>query len=284
MTLTGMQQEISPDMHKTISILLYHGICECADDALRDRLYALPSTMFVEQIEALTRHGCATPLIRELTTETRASPANVILTVDDGLASAYRTVFPILLDAGFRAAFFPVVGMIGKKGWLTWEELDEMNRHGMEIGSHSLTHAMLPALRPGELQRELTESKKRLEDSLGEEINSFSLPGGYSNRRVREAIVEAGYRATCTSRFGYNHVPAELRALRRFCVMGRDGADYVEWIVTGKHLRLLPRFTIEMAKKCARHLVGVGGYRLLRRALLQNAAYHTLPRFPEDRT
>ncbi len=50
---------------------------------------------------------------------------------------------------------------------MTWDQLREMQRGGMEIGSHGVDHRMLAKLSPGRMLDEVRGSKQALERELG---------------------------------------------------------------------------------------------------------------------
>ena len=79
------------------------------------------------------------------------------------------------------------------------EEMRALRAMGMEIGSHTLTHPNLTELRKSEALHELIESKKMLEDIVGELILSFCYPAGKFNCMVRSCVIEAGYKLARTT-------------------------------------------------------------------------------------
>jgi peptidoglycan/xylan/chitin deacetylase (PgdA/CDA1 family) len=78
---------------------------------------------------------------------------------------------------------------------LTWAELAELARDGVEIGSHTESHAHLVRLSDVELDRELRDSRARIEDELGRACRLFAYPYGEHDARVQEAVARAGYDA-----------------------------------------------------------------------------------------
>lgn len=70
---------------------------------------------------------------------------------------------------------------------------------GMEIGSHTMTHPDLTKLDDAKLKRELEESKSFLEDYVQRPVRTFCYPFGHFNRRVREAVIAAGYELARTT-------------------------------------------------------------------------------------
>lgn len=61
---------------------------------------------------------------------------------------------------------------------LNWKEILEMKDAGIEFGSHTVSHPILSCLSNSEVERELVESKMKIEEQLGEECIAFSYPNG----------------------------------------------------------------------------------------------------------
>ncbi len=71
--------------------------------------------------------------------------------------------------------------------------LKEAVRRGHAIGSHTVTHRNLTTLRRDEKHYEIFESRERLMDGLGVEVQGFRAPGFALDRESLEMIAEAGY-------------------------------------------------------------------------------------------
>lgn len=78
---------------------------------------------------------------------------------------------------------------------LTWDDLRELAASGVEIGSHTQSHPRLPNLGDAELDRELRESRLRVEDELRAPCRFVAYPYGAHDARVRSAARRAGYQA-----------------------------------------------------------------------------------------
>jgi peptidoglycan/xylan/chitin deacetylase (PgdA/CDA1 family) len=101
---------------------------------------------------------------------------------------------------------------------LTYDELRMLRRRGVEIGSHTITHAHLTRLDDAELGRELTESRARLEDELGEPVTTLAYPYGEEDARVRAAARAAGY----VEAYGLPGRRGDDFSLRRLGIWRRD--------------------------------------------------------------
>ncbi len=144
------------------------------------------------------------------------SKKEVLLTFDDGYDDLYDELLPLVIQYRLTPLIYLVAGRIGQSNlWdqqiglrarnlLTLEQIREMQKHGVEFGSHTLTHPWLPGITDEQLRREVVDSKHRLEDALGVEISSFAYPSGGVDRRVRAAVAEAGYKLAFTIQAGLN--------------------------------------------------------------------------------
>ncbi len=140
----------------------------------------------------------------------------VLLTFDDAYGDFYTQVLPAIAGSGIVPLVFVVVNHIGKTSeWadgrglaarplMTLGQMRELQKHGVVFGAHSLTHSSLPTLSDDELRRQVGESKRKLEDLLGAGVDWFAYPYGEVDRRVRSAVVEAGYKAAVTTEPGLN--------------------------------------------------------------------------------
>ena len=98
---------------------------------------------------------------------------------------------------------------------LTWEEARGLEAAGVEVASHTLTHPILTQVGDEQLDRELNESKARLEAELGHAVELFCYPNGDNDSRTRLAARRAGYRAAVTVEEGFNEKLCDILALRR---------------------------------------------------------------------
>ena len=102
---------------------------------------------------------------------------------------------------------------------LRWDQIAEMHRLGMTIGSHTMTHPNLPSAGLEATSQELTGSKARLERELGVPVTMFSYPNGgaerYMTEAVQRAVRDSGYSAAATSRNAFAGRHSDLFALER---------------------------------------------------------------------
>jgi peptidoglycan/xylan/chitin deacetylase (PgdA/CDA1 family) len=107
----------------------------------------------------------------------------VVITFDDGYRDFYTNAFPVLSKYGHKATMFVVTGHTGDQPirrddceFMTWAEVREVARYGIEIGSHTVSHPELYRLTEPHVEEELVVSKRTIEDQLGRPVRSFAYP------------------------------------------------------------------------------------------------------------
>ena len=85
---------------------------------------------------------------------------------------------------------------------MEWKQIRELAEEGHEIGSHTMTHTLLPQCRASDLEFELTESKNILEQRVNQAINSFCYPNGDHNQHTIDEVQQAGYLRAVTTCWG----------------------------------------------------------------------------------
>lgn len=107
----------------------------------------------------------------------------VVITFDDGYRDIFTDGLPILKQCGFTATIFLATDRIHELpmrfegvDYLTWQDVRELHKEGMNFGSHTVTHPDLRSMEPEQLDYELGYSKEVIEQKLGIAINSFSYP------------------------------------------------------------------------------------------------------------
>ncbi len=162
--------------------------------------------------------------------EIRLPKKPIILTFDDGYNDVHLNVLPVLKEFGAKATMF-VLGerSIRKNIWdeprgvvgaslMGDKEIVELHRAGLEIGSHSMTHANLSKLPPEAAWWEIARSKEVLEDLIEAPVVSFAYPFGATDDRLKGMIREAGYEYGCGVFSGPPKFPGDLLDIRRISI------------------------------------------------------------------
>ncbi len=132
-----------------------------------------------------------------------------IPTFDDGYAEVFEHAFPVLQRYNLPAIMYVVTdrSYADWRDWgdndaprlISWDKLRVMASGGISIGSHTRTHVDLTECTQSELESEVKDSKKKIEDEIGRPVRHFCYPYGYYNERVKDVVREAGYETACTT-------------------------------------------------------------------------------------
>jgi peptidoglycan/xylan/chitin deacetylase (PgdA/CDA1 family) len=191
------------------------------------------------------------------------------LTFDDGHASAYTEGFPTLMELGLCATFFVVPTLVGTPGYVEWSQLREMVAAGMEVGSHSLTHAFVDQLDAMALEREFGESKAIIEDRLGASVRAASLPRGWLPKAHEDVLRRLGYRVFCTSRAGWWHPGDTPFAIPRISVDPDMPIEQFAAILNAEPRALWRLQTVAAVKDAVKACIGRRAWAALRVPLLR---------------
>jgi peptidoglycan/xylan/chitin deacetylase (PgdA/CDA1 family) len=223
-----------------VPILKYHSI---SHDPQRDlapaaRTATDPFT-FRQQMRFLMTAGCnptdLSQVVGWLRDGVRPPDKTVIITFDDGLRDFYTHAFPVLQEHSFSATVFLPTGFIGtsrrsfnKIECLTWSEVREMRKAGIQFGSHTVSHPQLAELPRVEVMRELAVSKAEIERHLGESVVAFAYPHDFpqansaSAAEFRDLLIKAGYACCVTNELGRVKSGDDLYRLKRMPINALD--------------------------------------------------------------
>ena len=149
-----------------------------------------------------------------------------VITFDDGYQSVYEGAFPVLQRYGMSATAFLTVGERGiaqstgrlpslkGRSMLTWRQIREMQRCGIAIGAHTLTHQDLTRLPFDRVEAEVCNSKAIIEDALGAPVACFAYPHGRYDYRSRE-IVRQHFTCACSDKLSLITPNSDPYALER---------------------------------------------------------------------
>jgi len=212
-----------------IPVLMYHKVSPGKKEK-----YRISPERFTNQMEYLSKKGYQTISPDELlgvVRKRRILPEkSVLLTFDDGYKDNFTYAYSILKKYHFKATIFLVTQYMGRKSeWskreeetLSWEEIIEMKEEGFSFGSHTHTHPNLLELPRDKVLFEIRDSKRILEERLGEPIKFFAYPYGKFNSQIRDMVKEAGYLGAFSTLPGKNAKNEDPFLLRRILIRGYD--------------------------------------------------------------
>jgi peptidoglycan/xylan/chitin deacetylase (PgdA/CDA1 family) len=102
----------------------------------------------------------------------------VILTFDDGYKTQYTTAKPILDKYGYKATFYIVCNYAQKidADRMNWNDIQELQKQGHDIGSHTMNHHDLTQIPPYRIDYEIGISKECLLANGIKNVTSFAYP------------------------------------------------------------------------------------------------------------
>jgi len=155
----------------------------------------LASDMYKISVEHFERQ------IRKVCEFEKSNPGSIILTFDDGGSSFYSPISQILDKYSLKGYFFIATKYIGTTGFLSKEQIADIDKRGHYIGSHSFSHPEnITTFSNEEMCEEWTRSVTDLEEIVGHKVKIASIPNGYQSNKVLEAIRKANIIEVFTSK------------------------------------------------------------------------------------
>jgi peptidoglycan/xylan/chitin deacetylase (PgdA/CDA1 family) len=188
---------------REIAGLMYH---EVTDDPTTSGFqrpaalpYALSRAAFERHLDAIAGGPLQPELVSELDIGGNDTHRHLLLTFDDGGASAMYAAQQ-LARRGWKAHFLIITERIGERTFLKPADIRTLRSAGHVVGTHSHTHPDIFRNLPRErMATEWRVSRAILEALLGEPCTTASVPGGDISRVVLESASEAGIRHLFTS-------------------------------------------------------------------------------------
>jgi peptidoglycan/xylan/chitin deacetylase (PgdA/CDA1 family) len=126
----------------------------------------------------------------------------VIVSVDDGYIDDMRTILPELQRWHMVATFFVITGRMTEPGFLSADQIRQLDRAGMDVGDHTAHHLDLRQLTGSQLASETGGSRRVLEGVLGHPVYYFAYPFGKYDQSVVAAVRTAGFTLAYTTEGG----------------------------------------------------------------------------------
>jgi peptidoglycan/xylan/chitin deacetylase (PgdA/CDA1 family) len=199
-------------VHKRVAVLAYHKIGGPPADGW-DTWHYIPQATFAEQLRFVHDSDWSvidlSTFLVGLENPESMPDRGLLLTFDDGYASMRSVAYPVLRTFGLPAVCFVPTTHVGAcstfgggaepvEPMCDWDDLRELDRNGVAIQSHGVSHNWFSLLNHEEQWEELVQSKGVLEERVGKPIEAFAFPFSDSGRNsdaTRGLLLRAGYRA-----------------------------------------------------------------------------------------
>lgn len=188
----------SPSSNYGVPILMYHYVGNNPNPADRQRdILSITTDKLDTQFNWLSQNGY-TPITLDtlygIFNSKEKINKPIVLTFDDGYVDFYFNAYPTLRKYNFRAVSFIPTGLMGTSYYMSWDQIKEIKNSGLvSFQAHTVTHSYLPNLPYSQIQSELADSKKTLEQQLGTHVNFIAYPYGASDASVWRAAAAAGF-------------------------------------------------------------------------------------------
>lgn len=167
-------------------------------------------------------------VVRRLRTGSSIPERCAVLTVDDAYRSFLSGGMPLLRRYGYPVTLFVSTAVVGRPGYLSWEELRRLAEEGVEIGNHSHGHDYLLKRRNGEdrkawlerVKRDMLRAQDLLARNLGRPPALFAYPFGEYSPELADLVKGLGFAAAAAQQSGVISAQSDLYALPRFPMGG----------------------------------------------------------------
>ena len=223
-----------------IPVLLYHSVSREARAS--NGWGTVPQPLFdahVAAIAASRRQAITiTALAAALRGERSLPERPVAVTFDDGYSDTYPAV-ELLRERALAATIYVTAGSIGDEGRLSAEQVAALAAtEDVEIGAHGIGHHRLDELTDPELRHEIEGSRHLLEELTGDVVRSFAYPHGSYDRRVRAAVMRAGYSSAAAVKNAVSHSDDDPFAIARFTVTDAASPERIADVLEGVRVPL----------------------------------------------
>jgi peptidoglycan/xylan/chitin deacetylase (PgdA/CDA1 family) len=193
---TGMATHASADL----VALQYHHISDSTPSSTSTGV-----SLFRDQLEMIDELGLTVVPLQSGTEDALGGRLDdqqqVAITFDDAYDSVYNTAAPMLEEKGYPFTVFVNTDAVGKKGYMTWKQLEEFrNKDHITIANHSTDHAHMvqrPDESRGDWEKRVTvsldQAQRVLEQKLNVQVPMFAYPYGEFSANLEDMLQERGW-------------------------------------------------------------------------------------------
>ncbi len=212
-----------------VPILTYHQVRPITEvDDERYRRFITTPLEFERQMQFIKEEGYNVIPLSDVVAHLKSSKPlegkNIAITFDDGYKSQHTFAFPILQKFGYTGTFFIYTNAIDKlSASMTWDEIIDLDSHGMSIGAHTRSHAMLTTISDKSiLHDEIEGSKEDIQAHLKKNIDLFAYPFGAQDELIKTEVEQAGFTGAVSVNMGHLQTKTIRYALKRYNVNDND--------------------------------------------------------------
>lgn len=170
-----------------IPVLCYHRF-----EYGRNDDYTVTPVQFDEQMKILKDSGYQSILPDQLydylVYNKPVPEKSFVVTFDDNRLEHITIANETLKKYGFKGVYFIMTITIGKKNYMTKEQIAQLAAEGNTVGSHTWDHHMVTKYTPEDWQKQIVESNKTISDITGKPVEYFAYPFGINDHTAAEEL------------------------------------------------------------------------------------------------
>lgn len=199
----GILNKFIPSKKSDVFILCYHSISDDGWD------FSVSLKSFKKQMKYLQSQKYNFITLSDLESyiegKKMITRPSVVITFDDGYKNILQTK-DFLKSLNIKPALFVLSDtknanhkeLNNNLEFLNTSEIKSLINNGWEIGSHTKTHSNMNSLSSSQIEEEIINSKKEIENQLKTKINYLAYPKGKYNSKILKAVKKAGYKMALT--------------------------------------------------------------------------------------
>lgn len=181
-----------------VPILCYHQIRNwTASDGKVGKDYIVPTAEFRSQMKMLADSGYHTilpdQLYNYLAYGAKLPEKPIMLTFDDTKLDQWTVAIPELKKYGFKGVFFIMTVSLGRRNYLSREQVKKMSDAGHVIGSHTYDHQNVKKYQGDDWVTQIEKPTKTLQEVTGKDIKYFAYPFGLWNKEAIPQLKKRGF-------------------------------------------------------------------------------------------
>lgn len=186
-------------------------------------------SLFFEHLSIISKAGF------EIVDKITQLSNQIMICFDDGWKGIYdhKDVF---VGKGIHPTVFIAVDLIGKDGYLSKSQIEELYSLGFDFQCHSWSHKDLTSFSESELRHELLDSKLCLERLFGHSFDSICYPQGRFSAKVYNMCLEIEYKYQYSSICGGYYDLFEKKIVCRNCVQYSSPTEFKMFIMSSSSL------------------------------------------------
>jgi len=119
---------------------------------------------------------------------------------------------------------------------LTWAQIRKMSENGISFGAHTVTHPILTRIPLSAAEREIAESKLKIEAEIKKQVYGFCYPNGTEadfDESIITVLKRLGFTYALSTIWGFNNMNSDLFRLKRVGPNDDDDMAAFDCIVSG---------------------------------------------------